>query len=78
MIRGSRIPHLYVKYDDLRSSPDAWCQVLNFLGISCTDILLLQTSLSKEITSPRKDVIRNYDEVVRALHGSPHEWMLYA
>ena len=47
MLKNSGAPVLDIKYDQLRSQPAAWCSVLNFLGISCADLILLHSSLKK-------------------------------
>ena len=47
MLKRSGSPILDIKYDQLRSQPAAWCAVLNFLGISCADLILLHSSLKK-------------------------------
>ena len=41
---------LSIKYDELRTKQEVWCDVLNFLGISCADLVLLHSSLKKDIT----------------------------
>eukprot|EP00621_Florenciella_sp_RCC1693_P001898 CAMPEP_0182529992 /NCGR_PEP_ID=MMETSP1323-20130603/5585_1 /TAXON_ID=236787 /ORGANISM="Florenciella parvula, Strain RCC1693" /LENGTH=247 /DNA_ID=CAMNT_0024739251 /DNA_START=66 /DNA_END=809 /DNA_ORIENTATION=- len=76
MMSSSGQPVLSIKYDELRTKQEVWCQVLNFLGVSCADLVLLHSSLKKDITKGRDHVIRNYDEVEKALKGSQFEWML--
>ena len=47
MLKRSGAPVLDIKYEELRSQPSAWCAVLNFLEISCADLILLHSSLKK-------------------------------
>ena len=78
MLQNSGLPSLHITYDTLRKAPETWCLVLNHLGISCADMILLRSSLKKDITKSRDHVIKNYLEVERALMGTKFEWMLNA
>ena len=77
MIHEMQVPLLLVEYEDLlQHSTREWCRILEFLGISCDDVSVLQTQLQKEITRSHIETIENFNDVREAMRGTKFEHML--
>lgn len=69
LLRICRVQVLEVRYEDLVRDPDAFGAVCDFL---CVDRVSLRppSSLVKLVKQPASEMIRNYDEVTRALDAA--------
>jgi hypothetical protein len=69
MLRASRLSHLEVTYEGLVRDPGRFDDILDFLGVA-TGSEQPHSNILKTRVGEQKDVIANYDEVVRALTGT--------
>jgi LPS sulfotransferase NodH len=77
-LRLTRTPSFEVEYESLAADRSKFGEILGFLGVSEADAAELNSGLNKIRTEPRATVVENFDEVERALLGTPYEGFLQA
>ncbi len=66
-------PKLMISYEDMvKDNAETFNRVQEFLGVEPKP---LTVTLRRQNPEPLRELLRNYDELRAALHGSPHEWM---
>lgn len=69
LLRVLRVRHLQVSYESLAADPSRFGELLAFLGIPA-DAELARSNILRTRVGTQGDVVRNYDDVRRALAGS--------
>lgn len=68
-LRGFNLPHIEVSYEELTRSPTSFNSIWDFLLIN-VERRIPTSKLQKIRKRTQADVIRNYDEIKRALEGT--------
>lgn len=69
MLRGCRLPHFEVAYEDLYRNRNEFRQICDFLSVNSEEALP-ESTLVKIRKGGHRDVIKNYSEVKERLYGS--------